>query len=143
MIQNNTKSLWFIQSLRAIACLIVVLTHYLGLVYSTDKAAGLLRIEPLIPPSIPHLWYQYLFDILTYASPNIQIVNFGLGLFFLISGYIIPFSTKNQTPKEFLIRRFFRLYPTLIVCLTITIILIILNRYQVGVYSFQQILVAK
>lgn len=46
--------------------------------------------------------------------------NAGVDLFFIISGFIITLSTakENASPKsEFLIKRFFRIYPVLILCL--------------------------
>ena len=43
---------------------------------------------------------------------TINIGRFGVILFFLISGFVIPFSlNENSTIKSFLISRFFRLYP--------------------------------
>lgn len=46
-------------------------------------------------------------------------VHFGLGLFFILSGYVIPLSLKKSTPFTYLIRRIFRIYPSLIICLII------------------------
>jgi peptidoglycan/LPS O-acetylase OafA/YrhL len=41
-------------------------------------------------------------------------------LFFMISGYVIAFSTEGQTPAGFAIARFSRIYPTFIVCMSIS-----------------------
>lgn len=50
---------------------------------------------------------------------------FGVDLFFMISGFIIALSTKNENSSkvEFALKRFFRVYPVFIVCLTSLILL--------------------
>ena len=44
----------------------------------------------------------------------------GVGLFFLISGFVILMSVQNKTLSEFIKSRFLRLYPTYWLCLLIT-----------------------
>lgn len=47
----------------------------------------------------------------------------GVVLFFLISGYVIPFSVRNGLePRAFLIRRIFRIYPLLLAALCVVAI---------------------
>lgn len=48
--------------------------------------------------------------------------NIGVDIFFMISGFIICYATRNQEDNyrsSFIIRRFFRIYPLFIICLTI------------------------
>lgn len=67
---------------------------------------------------------QYLNGV--YAQSDLGDRVFGLGevgvdLFFVISGFIITYSTANRaknSPLEFSIKRFFRLYPVFVVTLT-------------------------
>ncbi len=47
-------------------------------------------------------------------------------LFFMISGYVIAFSAQGQTPAGFAIARFSRIYPTFIVCMSISFLVIVL-----------------
>ncbi|MBX9866957.1 MAG: acyltransferase [Burkholderiales bacterium] len=55
-----------------------------------------------------HLWLPLLSMSNQYVDPGL----FGVYLFFWVSGYIIVFSVwRNCTPREFVIARFFRLYP--------------------------------
>jgi peptidoglycan/LPS O-acetylase OafA/YrhL len=55
-----------------------------------------------------HLWLPLLPTSNQYIDPGL----FGVYLFFWISGYIVVFSVwPNSTPREFVISRFFRLYP--------------------------------
>ena len=77
-----------IHGLRGIAALVVVIQHAAQFVQN----AGL-----------PH--YRLLLD-------NINLGRFGVVLFFMISGLVIPFSFRGETPlRNFAISRFFRLYP--------------------------------
>jgi len=51
----------------------------------------------------------------------------GVDIFFIISGYIITLSTQskhNASAKDFVIKRFFRIYPPFIVCLIIFLIVL-------------------
>lgn len=48
--------------------------------------------------------------------------NVGVDIFFMISGFIICYATKNNNGNfrcNFIIRRFFRIYPLFIICLTV------------------------
>lgn len=84
---------------------------------------------------------QYLNNV--YAQADLGDRLFGLGevgvdIFFVISGFIIVYSSRNKernTPLEFSIKRFFRLYPVYIIVL---LLLIIFNYAQD--YSTSQII---
>ncbi|MBL5921417.1 acyltransferase [Lelliottia amnigena] len=83
-----------IHYLRGVAALLVVFYHFKGFIN------GVYPIENL---------GNLLFGVGA----------FGVDLFFIISGFIICFATKNKEEKQgrkFVIRRFFRIYPLLIVC---------------------------
>lgn len=97
MIKNNIISIHY---LRGIAALLVVAYHnkqYLNNVYVQGD----------------------LGDILFRGGA------FGVDLFFMISGFIISLSTKNDSSNkvDFTIKRFFRVYPLFIICLVSLIIL--------------------
>jgi peptidoglycan/LPS O-acetylase OafA/YrhL len=44
----------------------------------------------------------------------------GVPVFFIISGFVIAFSAEGRTPREFAIARFTRIYPTFLLCMTLT-----------------------
>ena len=46
---------------------------------------------------------------------------FGVALFFLISGFVIPFSLSRQRAGAFLVGRFFRIVPLYVVGFTISL----------------------
>jgi len=45
---------------------------------------------------------------------------FGVVLFFLISGYVVTLALFRETPRQFAIRRFFRIYPAFTVALLVS-----------------------
>ncbi|WP_235440739.1 acyltransferase [Pantoea sp. RIT-PI-b] len=81
---------------------------------------------------------QYLNSV--YAQADIGDRLFGLGevgvdIFFVISGFIIVYSSKNSdsnTTTEFIIKRFFRLYPVYIVTLLLLLLFDTSTSYKVS-----------
>jgi peptidoglycan/LPS O-acetylase OafA/YrhL len=101
---------WFAQALRAVACLIVVLAH-LGLLFPV--APQILAERGLFPPPGKVTYPGYIRFWFFLCAHKISIADVGVALFFLTSGFVIPISLRRYTPRGFLLRRFFRLYPTL------------------------------
>lgn len=95
-----------IDGLRAIAALSVLVQHMFG---DMLRHSGV-ESTPLYPYT--SAWVHH-FDL----------GRFGVVLFFLISGFVVPFSIKGNKPlRRFAISRFFRLYPALWLALgTLTI----------------------
>ncbi len=50
----------------------------------------------------------------------------GVEIFFVISGFVIAYSSREATPKGFLKSRFLRLFPTLWICSTISFVVVLL-----------------
>src|SRR5205085_11014239 len=94
--------------LRGIAAL-MVLVHHLLVVYWTNK--GL----------VAHFEFSPISNI---GAPAIarwvgsfDLGAFGVALFFLISGFVIPLSFKRHTARTFLIARALRIWPTYVAAL--------------------------
>ena len=85
-----------LDGLRAIAALGVMVEHLFGdLIRQAPSATG--------PMSV----------VARSVSENLSLGRFGVALFFLISGFVVPFSIAGETPlQHFAISRLFRLYPT-------------------------------
>lgn len=82
----------YLDGLRGIAALAVVLQHVAERIIIADPASG-----SILRPAFLDLF---------------NAGRFGVALFFLISGFVIPFSFKEPRPLlRFSISRFFRLYP--------------------------------
>ncbi|MFY0597425.1 MAG: acyltransferase [Cognatishimia sp.] len=80
----TTNRAYWLDSLRLIAALAVVLQHYIERSFRAEAQ-----------------WFLQL-------GPGV----FGVVLFFMISGYVIPFSVKSGFDfKEFVLRRIFRIWP--------------------------------
>lgn len=94
MINDNhikTRKINWIESLRGVACIAVIIQHYFGTKF-------------------------YYFNI----------GNFGVILFFILSGYIVTIATvikKTETPASFIILRIGRLYPAYLISIIICLII--------------------
>lgn len=97
-----------IDALRAIAAMAVLVQHFFGDVVRE-------AVNPLAP----------LVPIFNASLDNFDLGRFGVILFFLISGFVVPFSIRGSRPlRRFAISRFFRLYPALwLAVLLLTILL--------------------
>ena len=63
----------------------------------------------------------------------------GVPLFFMISGFVISASALNRTPAEFVISRATRIYPTIIVCLTMTVLVVLTlanGQHQISIFRY-------
>lgn len=97
----------FANALRGPAALAVVASHFLG-TFWLDRAGtvGPLKLAPL-PASIENPFLApWLFPHVAFNWGA-----FGVGLFFLISGFVIPFSLQRYNPLGFLVARAVRILP--------------------------------
>lgn len=104
MIESDNK-LVFANQLRGIAVLMVMISH-LGLVFwfARDVVASYIFAPSVIGPAP---------DILRWITlPTVNFGPLGVAIFFLISGFVIPFSLHRAATKGFLVARFFRIFPT-------------------------------
>ncbi len=114
----------YLDVLRGCAVLAVYLQHNLGYAYHAYHAA-----HPL------HGYLKFL------IAESIDWGQFGVILFFLISGFIIPSSLKTGTSLlKFFISRAFRLYPAYWVTLALIVISARYVESSVPSYSYTQIL---
>jgi peptidoglycan/LPS O-acetylase OafA/YrhL len=116
--RSRQERVWFAHAIRGPACLLVVFTHLFHL-FPNEQAlvAGLAHFEPAADlPSVPWAGALRFLD-----RQEISTGTLGVLLFFLVSGFVIPFSLQHGRPGAFFVRRVFRLYPTLWVCLLVTV----------------------
>jgi peptidoglycan/LPS O-acetylase OafA/YrhL len=63
--------------------------------------------------------------------------HFGVDLFFIISGFVIAFSSEGRTFSKFVSARFIRLFPVFWICVSITTLFIILTKGEnVSLYRY-------
>ena len=109
--------IWFAQLLRGLAALLVMYRH-LAVAFWANNAhlapfAGVAALDAV--PRLPHLALTRLG-----AKAGVSSGPLGVAVFFLISGFVIPFSLQRLRPGAFLLQRIFRLYPTYAIGLAFT-----------------------
>ena len=114
----------FAQQLRGIAALLIVITHYFGVYYGMQPVVAAVTQSPELH-LLPAGWVQYL-DFPLLKGP------FGVAVFFLISGFVIPFSLQKFSSPAFLLARLFRIYPTYLCCLAIGMLTVCASAHYWG-----------
>ncbi|AWN74333.1 acyltransferase [Legionella anisa] len=139
-IDANTK-IEFTNTLRGLAALFVVLSHYLSTFwYKRDSVAHLIHAPLLSPETHATPFYVVwlnLFPLFDWGA-------YGVGLFFIISGFVIPFSLLRTTSVGFCVNRLFRIIPTYVIGFSITLFALFLcGKYFLSVwaYSFQEVFI--
>lgn len=113
----------FAHILRGVAAVSVLLHHFFQTFWNKPEIVGTLIAFPGVPSlvngmtpfGIPQFWLSDFWG------------HFGVALFFLISGFVVPLSFTRQSAVSFLVARVFRIWPTFIVGLTITIMCVAIN----------------
>ena len=100
----------FANQLRGIAALSVVFLHLAGGFWAWREMIA----QHIAAPALegPSYWTLHLVTLFNFGP-------FGVSVFFLISGFVIPMSLARLTPLQFLAARVLRIYPTYIVCFAI------------------------
>ncbi len=97
----------FAQQLRAVAVASVVLSHLVGVFWAMPGVVSDLTYRPHVPgPPPSFVWWIFW--------PHWQPGPFGVALFFLISGLVIPISLERRSAGAFLLARLFRVLPVAI-----------------------------
>lgn len=111
----------YLDSIRGVAALLVVLSHVFE-TFLFNNSSG--------------------YPVLGNLYENIELGRLGVIVFFLTSGFVIPWSLKTNTAhtvKNFVIKRFFRLYPAY--WLSIIVAVVVAMGPGVHVESIQQVLI--
>ncbi|KQW96550.1 hypothetical protein ASC94_06810 [Massilia sp. Root418] len=118
----------FANQLRGIAAILVVMTHYFGTYFAEQALLASRTFSPEMGFK-PSAWVRY-FE-LPYQGP------LGVAVFFLISGFVIPFSLRKTSIPGFLVNRVLRIFPTYICCLALGTLAIWLSaRYWGQAFSY-------
>jgi len=109
----------FADQLRGVAALMVVAAHFFLSFWRQSGAVAAAIAAPLASQENGISGWAFW----DYVNPG----PFGVALFFLISGFVIPFSLGRYSGVAFLLARAIRIYPTYIACLAISTLTILFN----------------
>ncbi len=131
----------FANTLRGLAALCVVISHYLSAFwYKRDSISHLIN-APLLSPEISstpiYVAWLNLFPLFDWGS-------YGVGLFFIISGFVIPFSLQKTNGIGFCVHRFFRIIPVYVVGFSITLLALFASGKYFAAswsYTFEEVLI--
>lgn len=118
------KKIYFIEYLRAFAIIFVVIGHYLGS-YLYLNTTGTIYQNILLPANNYYLSpFQKIYNL------YIHLPFVGVAIFFLITGFITPFSIKKKGWSSYLIIRFFKIYPTYFFSFFLVLLVLSLNSHS-------------
>jgi len=122
--------IWFAQMLRGVAALLVVYFHLADHYWKDNNYVSSHSNLPSLGVDKTHPWHLVLTGF--FGHNHLELGDFGVALFFLISGFVIPFSLAKVGGLKFLVRRAFRIYPTYMVCFSLTALVLLLNSRVFG-----------
>lgn len=96
--------LHFANQLRGLAAVVVMFSHLVGVFWLLPAAVDLVTLTPPQPGTPPPLVTRTLFE---WFQPG----PFGVGLFFLVSGLVVPASLDRYSAPRFLAARALRIFP--------------------------------
>lgn len=107
----------FANQLRGLAALSVAISHLVGVFWVLPDVVGAATFSP--PQSGPP---PGVLGIVTY--PWFNFGPFGVAIFFLVSGFVIPFSLEKHSRASFAVARLLRIYPTYVVALLLQMLVL-------------------
>jgi len=116
--EKSNQRIEFAHALRGLAALCVLIGHFTGVFWSSPSSVALLLNASALDINMP----QYFLPL--HFSTIFNFGSFGVAVFFLISGFVIPFSLSGLSRGGFLVARFFRIYPVYIVSISISLSII-------------------
>ncbi|PJI46919.1 MAG: hypothetical protein CTR55_20460 [Pseudomonas sp.] len=109
-----SHSLAWLDMIRLISILLVIYGHFASVGGFAPEIPGIISPEVTLPlmngPQIAFL----NFDIFLINTFSTQSAIIGVALFFMVTGYLMPAMMDRYSRKNFLINRFFRIFPLLI-----------------------------
>jgi peptidoglycan/LPS O-acetylase OafA/YrhL len=106
---TRDRRIWFAQALRGFAAVLVIYEHFVPDFLRHQYVISAVIFRPQLT-GLPHT----VTGLSNWTESWHYVIGMpGVGIFFLTSGFVIPSSLARGTLPQFIIRRLFRLYPTL------------------------------
>ncbi|MFV0280970.1 MAG: acyltransferase family protein [Rhodoblastus sp.] len=112
----------FANTLRGVAAMAVIFAHLCNTFWNWPHVVQILT-------GIPNV--QAAPSIMSRIVPD-ALGGWGVSLFFVISGFVIPFSLERYSVKGFIVGRLWRIWPTCWVGLTITVVAVLIGVHFMG-----------
>jgi peptidoglycan/LPS O-acetylase OafA/YrhL len=130
----QNKKIEFANTLRGFAAVCVVISHYYGVFWSSRGAVEALTNSPALSleahPIPTYISLLHVFQLFNWGS-------YGVALFFIVSGFVIPFSLQRMGWFIFSVNRVLRIMPTYFVGFSVTLLAIFLSgKYFVREWPF-------
>lgn len=115
----------FANQLRGVAAASVVFSHLVGVFWLIRPVVTAATLTPPQEGAYPAVVALHLHPWFNFGA-------FGVALFFLISGLVIPISLEKHTRGSFLLARLLRIYPTYVAALLIEMAVVRANAWYWG-----------
>ncbi len=120
-----SKRIVFANQLRGVAAAAVAVSHLIGVYWVIRPAVTAATFTPPLEGTNPPV-------VALLLHPWFNLGPFGVGLFFLISGLVIPISLQKHSPGTFLLARLLRIYPTYVAALLVEVAVLYANAHYWG-----------
>lgn len=124
---SRSHKIILLHYLRGVAAIMVLYLHFFsGNANETrDTTIDANLFMPIIPDDLRQ-------QLLRYRLPlDYNFGSFGISIFFLITGFVIPLAMEKYDAKSFLINRLFRIYPCYIIGFLISFGLLLLSGFLI------------
>jgi peptidoglycan/LPS O-acetylase OafA/YrhL len=123
---STAGKILFANQLRGIAVLCVIVAHYSGIYWGARDVVSENIYAPVAQGLNPGIDAYLSFPTFSHGP-------FGVALFFLISGFVIPFSLEKMGRGRFILARAIRIFPTYWIASAVTICAMWLSARYWGV----------
>jgi peptidoglycan/LPS O-acetylase OafA/YrhL len=117
--------------------MLVVYAHFVLVAGGATSLPNIIATDEILPIYDNQLWGIWFFEVFLVETFFTESGVLGVSIFFIVTGYLMPFMMEKYSRKEFLINRFFRIYPTLILSILLTGIFLYLTQgieYSIKTY---------